>query len=343
MSAPTDSPTKFSRKDFQSDQEVRWCPGCGDYSILAQTQATMPSLGVAPHNVVFISGIGCAARFPYYMETYGFHSIHGRALAVASGAKITNPKLKIFVISGDGDGLSIGGNHFLHALRRNLDITYVLFNNQIYGLTKGQYSPTSEKGKKTKSSPFGSVEDPIHPLCLALAAESSFVARSIDTDTKHLAQVVERASRHKGTSFVEVYQNCIIFNDKTFAPLSDREQKAETCLYLEHGKPLLFGADRKKGIRVASGGLAPEIVTLGENGVTEADILVHDENGSPQYAEMLARMWAPEWPVPMGVIHAHERPTFEENLYAQIEDAKKRLGPGSLQKMLEEGDVWEVA
>ena len=258
-----------------SDQEVRWCPGCGDYSILAQTQKVMPDFGYARENIVFISGIGCSGRLPYYMNTYGFHTIHGRAPTLATGLKAARPDLMVWVITGDGDALSIGGNHVIHSMRRNVDINLVMFNNRIYGLTKGQASPTSEFGKKTKSTPLGSVDTPIMPLTIALAAEASFVARSVDTHTEHLQGTLERAGRHRGSSFVEVLQNCNIFNDGAWRDFTDREVREDRMLVLEHGKPMIFGKDRDKGIRLR--GLHPEVVTIGEDGVTEADLLVHDE------------------------------------------------------------------
>ena len=280
-----------------SDQEVRWCPGCGDYSILAQTQKVMPDFGYARENIVFISGIGCSGRLPYYMNTYGFHTIHGRAPTLATGLKAARPDLMVWVITGDGDALSIGGNHVIHSMRRNVDINLVMFNNRIYGLTKGQASPTSEFGKKTKSTPAGTVDTPIMPLTIALAAEASFVARSVDTHTEHLQGTLERAGRHKGSSFVEVLQNCNIFNDGAWRDFTDREVREDRMLFLEHGKPMIFGKDRDKGIRLD--GLHPEVVTIGENGVTEADLLVHDEQAEEPYlALMLSRMFWPALPGP---------------------------------------------
>jgi len=331
----------LTRKDFVSDQEVRWCPGCGDYSILAQTQKVLPDLGIPRERFVFISGIGCSSRFPYYMNTYGFHSIHGRAPTVATGLKITHPELSVWVVTGDGDGLSIGGNHLLHVMRRNLDITIVLFNNRIYGLTKGQYSPTSELGKKTKSSPMGTIEQPIHPLNIALASEATFVARSIDIDTEHLAATLERAARHKGVSFVEVYQNCNVFNDGAYRSFTEKAIRPDQVLYLEHGKPMIFGRDRNRGIRLRS--MMPEVVTIGENGVGPDDVAVHDEAAeSPVMAYLLAHMGQPEFPVPVGVFRAVQRPTYEELVGQQIDEARKLLGPASLEKMFNAGDTWEV-
>jgi len=331
---------KLTRKDFVSDQEVRWCPGCGDYSILAQMQKVMPELGIPREKIVFVSGIGCSSRFPYYMNTYGFHSIHGRAPALATGIKSVNPDLSVWVITGDGDGLSIGGNHLLHTLRRNLDINIVLFNNRIYGLTKGQYSPTSEFGKKTKSSPFGSIDYPLNPLSVALGAEATFVARSVDRDTKHLVEILERAARHKGTSFVEVFQNCNIFNDGAFEAFVDRSVRDDRMIYLEHGKPLIFGKDRNKGIRWSKQGL--EVVELG-NGITEADLLVHDEQRpNPSPAFLLAHMEYPEFPVPVGVFRAVDRPTYEVLLEEQVQAAIRQRGKGDLEKLLRSGDTWVI-
>ena len=292
LSAENAAVIQLTRKDFVSDQEVRWCPGCGDYSILAQTQKVMPDFGYARENIVFISGIGCSGRLPYYMNTYGFHTIHGRAPTLATGLKAARPDLMVWVITGDGDALSIGGNHVIHSMRRNVDINLVMFNNRIYGLTKGQASPTSEFGKKTKSTPAGTVDTPIVPLTIALAAEASFVARSVDTHTEHLQMTLERAGRHKGSSFVEVLQNCNIFNDGAWRDFTDREVREDRMLFLEHGQPMIFGKDRDKGIRLA--GLHPEVVTIGENGVTEADLLVHDEqaDGAVPGADAVAHVLA---------------------------------------------------
>jgi 2-oxoglutarate ferredoxin oxidoreductase subunit beta len=331
---------KLTRKDFVSDQEVRWCPGCGDYSILAQMQKVLPDLGIPREKFVFVSGIGCSSRFPYYMNTYGFHSIHGRAPAVATGIKASNPELSVWVITGDGDGLSIGGNQLIHAIRRNLDINIVLFNNRIYGLTKGQYSPTSEFGKKTKSTPMGSIDTPLNPLSVALGAEASFVARSVDRDTQHLAETLERAAKHKGTSFVEVFQNCNIFNDGAFDQFTDKPVRDDRMLYLEHEKPLIFGKEGDKGIRL--NGTKLEVVSLG-NGISESDLLVHDEHAKdPTLAFMLGRMEYPAWPVPVGVFRAVERPTYEDLMEMQIETAVNLWGKGNLDKLLHSGDTWVV-
>ena len=332
---------RLTRADFASDQTVRWCPGCGDYSILAQTQKLMPSLGIPREKLVFISGIGCSSRFPYYMNTYGFHSIHGRAPTLATGLKISRPDLSIWVVTGDGDGLSIGGNHLVHAMRRNLDVKILLFNNRIYGLTKGQYSPTSELGKKTKSSPFGTAEQPINPLGIALASECTFVARSVDTDTQHLTHILERAARHKGTAFVEIYQNCNIFNDGAFEAFTARDVRSDRMIALEHGKPLIFGKERGRGIRLRN--FEPEVVSIGPDGVGEADLLVHDEQAhEPALAYLLSRMTYPDFPVPVGVFYKADRPCLEDVIEKQATQATASLGAGSLKRLLNSGATWTV-
>jgi 2-oxoglutarate ferredoxin oxidoreductase subunit beta len=334
-------PGQLKKADFVSDQEVRWCPGCGDYAILNNVQKVMPDLGIPREKIVFVSGIGCSSRFPYYMNTYGFHGIHGRAPAIATGIKCANPELSVWVITGDGDALSIGGNHFIHAIRRNLDIKYILFNNRIYGLTKGQYSPTSEFGKKTKSTPSGTIDYPINPLSLAIASESTFVARSIDIDVKHLGAMVEAAAKHKGISFIEVYQNCNIFNDGAFDSFAERTVRPDRVLYLEHGKPMVFGKNRDKGIRM--NGALPEVVTIGENGIAENDLLVHDIHlNDPSVAFMLARMEQPEFPQPVGIFRAIDRPTYEDMMTDQIEVAVAKSGLGNLEKLINSGDTWVV-
>jgi 2-oxoglutarate/2-oxoacid ferredoxin oxidoreductase subunit beta len=334
-------PVKLTKKDFVSDQEVRWCPGCGDYAILAQVQKVMPELGVTRENTVFVSGIGCSSRFPYYMNTYGFHTIHGRAPAVATGIKASNPELSVWVITGDGDALSIGGNHLIHAIRRNLDINIILFNNRIYGLTKGQYSPTSEFGKKTKSTPFGVIDYPLNPLSVALAAEATFVARSVDTHTAHLQMIVERAMRHKGISFVEVYQNCNIFNDGAFDMFTDKGVKEDRMIELEHGKPLVYGRERNHGVRMGAD-MHLEVAELGGD-VTETDLIVHNEKAADSYlAYMLARMEYPAYPVPIGVFRDVERPTYEDMLEEQISAAVEKAGPGNLEKLINSGDTWVI-
>jgi 2-oxoglutarate ferredoxin oxidoreductase subunit beta len=323
-----------------SDQEVRWCPGCGDYAILAQVQKVMPDLGIKRENTVFVSGIGCSSRFPYYMNTYGFHGIHGRAPAIATGIKASNPELSVWVITGDGDALSIGGNHLIHAIRRNLDINIILFNNRIYGLTKGQYSPTSEFGKRTKSAPFGVIDYPLNPLSVALAAEATFVARSVDRHTEHLQMVVERAMYHKGVSFVEVYQNCNIFNDGAFDMFAARELKDERMIELEHGKPLVYGKNRDRGIMLR--GTHLEVVNLGD-GASESDLIVHDEKAPDSYlAYMLARMEYPDYPVPVGVFRDIEKPTYEDLMAEQIDSAVQKQGPGNLEKLIDSGDTWTI-
>jgi 2-oxoglutarate ferredoxin oxidoreductase subunit beta len=329
----------LTRKDFVSDQEVRWCPGCGDYSILAQTQKVMPDFGYPKENIVFISGIGCSGRLPYYMSTYGFHTIHGRAPAIATGLKAARPDLMVWVITGDGDALSIGGNHLIHTLRRNVDVRIVMFNNRIYGLTKGQASPTSELGKVTKSTPYGTVDYPISPLAIALAAESSFIARSVDTFTDHMQKTLDRAGRHKGAAFVEVLQNCNIFNDGAHREFTDREVRDDRTLVLEHGQPMIFGKDRDKGIRL--NGHQPEVVTIGEDGVTEADLLVHDQT-DPLIAFMLAHIYWPEFPVPVGVIRDIEKPTHDQMLVEQIAQATAARGAGDLRRLLNAGETWTV-
>ena len=329
----------LTRKDFVSDQEVRWCPGCGDYSILAQTQKVMPEFGYAKENIVFISGIGCSGRLPYYMNTYGFHTIHGRAPAIATGLKGARPELMVWVITGDGDALSIGGNHLIHSMRRNVDINLIMFNNRIYGLTKGQASPTSEFGKVTKSTPNGTIDYPLSPLGIALAAEASFIARSVDTHTEHLQTTLERAGRHRGSVFVEVLQNCNIFNDGAHREFTDREVRDDRTLVLEHGKPMIFGRERNRGLRL--NGHRPEIVTIGEDGMTEADILVHDED-DPLLAAMLSTIYWPEFPVPVGVIRSVQRPTHSELLNQQVEDAIAKRGRGNLTDLLDSGETWIV-
>jgi len=329
--------TALTRKDFVTDQEVRWCPGCGDYAILAQVQKVMPEFGIPRENIVFISGIGCSSRFPYYMNTYGFHTIHGRAPALATGLKVSRPDLDVWVVTGDGDGLSIGGNHLIHALRRNIDFNILLFNNRIYGLTKGQYSPTSEVGKVTKSTPMGSIDYPFNPITVALGASATFVARTIDVEQKHLGETLKRAHAHRGASFVEILQNCNIFNDGAFNDLSDKAIKADHQLVLEHGKPLIFGKNRDKGIRM--NGQRAEVVTLGD-GVTEKDLVVHDETNLA-LAFMLANFEAP-MPAPIGVFYATSRPTYDAAMNAQLAEAKAKQGAGDIAALLKRGDVWTV-
>lgn len=333
--------TALTRKDFQTDQEVRWCPGCGDYAILAAVQRFMPSLGIPKENIVFVSGIGCSSRFPYYMNTYGFHTIHGRAPAVATGVKLANPNLSVWMVSGDGDALSIGGNHLMHLMRRNVDIKVLMFNNRIYGLTKGQYSPTSELGKKTKSTPMGTVDYPLNPISFALGAEASFVARSVDVEAKHLESVLERAAKHKGTAFIEILQNCNVFNDGAWDPITEKATKAERVLKLEHGKPLVFGKNGEKGIKLSGkNGLTPEII---DTSVNADQALVFDENAEGgALGFLLSRLEYPTHPVPIGVFRAVERPTYEVGVKAQIEAAKARRGAGDIDAMLRQGETWTV-
>ena len=335
---PSAVPT-LTAKDFKSDQDERWCPGCGDYSILAQTRRIMPELGIPKEDIVFISGIGCSSRFPYYMNTYGFHTIHGRAPTIASGLKMANPDLSVWVITGDGDALSIGGNHFIHLMRRNFDINVLLFNNRIYGLTKGQYSPTSEQGKNTKSSPFGSLETPFNPISLALAAGSTFVARSLDTDPEHLRSIIKAAFEHKGTSFIEIYQNCNIFNDGAFFQYTKKETKADNTVSLKHGEPLVFGKELEKGIRL--NGFQPEVTTT-SNGTD--DLIVHDQYAeNTTLANFLARMSdMPEMPHPIGIFRSVQHNCYEDMMTGQIAFAKEKQGEGDLEALLNAGDTWVV-
>ena len=332
---------ELTRKDFQSDQDVRWCPGCGDYAILKAVQSVLPELGIPKEKFVVVSGIGCSSRFPYYMGTYGFHTIHGRAPAVATGLKLSRPELEVWVVTGDGDALSIGGNHLIHALRRNVGLKILLFNNRIYGLTKGQYSPTSEVGKRTSSTPFGSIDAPFDPLSLVLGAGAGFVARGVDIFQKELAEILRRAAAHPGSAFIEIYQNCNIFNDGAFSHVTDKDRRRSDVLYLEHGKPLVFGDEPRRGIRLS--GLELEVVELGGD-VGEDDCLVWDENRpDPALAFLLAQMRAPEFPTPIGVFRAVERPAFEEQVGAQVRTETERRGEGKLEDLLREGDTWEVA
>ncbi len=329
----------LTKKDFTSDQEVRWCPGCGDYAILSTVQAFMPELGVAPDDTVFVSGIGCSGRFSYYMDTYGVHGIHGRAPALATGIATANPDLSVWVVTGDGDGLSIGGNHLIHALRRNVNLKILLFNNQIYGLTKGQYSPTSEVGKVTKSTPFGSLDHPFNPIALALGAEASFVARTLDNDRQHLTDVLRQASQHRGTSFIEIYQNCNVFNDGAFDLLREKPQGVHNQIRLVDGEPIVFD-EGSRCVRVGENGRL-EIASVAE---TEPEsIVVHDVHGRPSLAFGLAHIsGGPTEPSCIGVFREEERPVYGEAMSAQVEQAVERLGRGSLDKLLHGGDTWVV-
>ena len=331
----------LSREDFVSDQEVRWCPGCGDYAVLAAVQSVMPTLGIPREKTVFVSGIGCSSRFPYYMNTYGFHGIHGRAPAIATGIAVARPDLDVWVITGDGDALSIGGNHFIHALRRNVNLKILLFNNQIYGLTKGQYSPTSEQGKVTKSTPFGSLEHPFNPVSLALGAEASFVARSIDVERKHLPEMLRRAAAHRGSAFIEIYQNCNIFNDGAFLALTSKEGRTQNRIYLEHGKPIRFGPDGERGVVMGSDGRV-EIVRVADAG--EDKLLVHDEHrDDPSLAFALSRIVdGPNGPTPLGVFRDVQRPAYGDGMEHQLRTAADQQGPGDLARLLSSGDTWTV-
>jgi 2-oxoglutarate/2-oxoacid ferredoxin oxidoreductase subunit beta len=330
-----------TKKDFQTDQEVRWCPGCGDYAILSAVQSVFPELGIPKEKFVVISGIGCSSRFPYYMNTFGFHTIHGRAPAVATGLKVTRPELEVWVATGDGDALSIGGNHTIHMLRRNVGLKVLLFNNKIYGLTKGQYSPTSEIGKKAKSTPYGSVDRPFNPLSLALGAEATFVARSVDVFQPHLKAVLRRAATHQGTAFIEILQNCNIFNDGAWENLTERDVKDDHTILVEHGKPLVFGKARDKGIRM--NGINLEVVSLGGD-VTEKDLIVHDEaHPNPAYAFLLSRMdFTPGFPTPLGVLRAVSAPLYEAGMNDQLRQVVAKKGKGDLGQLLRAGDTWEV-
>lgn len=343
MSEVTTAPVLTS-KDFQTDQEVRWCPGCGDYSILAQVQKIMPTLGIPRENIVIVSGIGCSSRFPYYMETFGMHSIHGRATAIASGLKAARPDLSVWIVSGDGDSLSIGGNHTIHMLRRNFNVNFMVFNNQIYGLTKGQYSPTSEEHKVTKSTPFGSIDHPFNPAALAMGADATFVARSMDRDPKHLQEMLLRSNAHIGASFLEIYQNCNIFNDGAFEIFTEKGTKAMETLFLEQGKPLLFGANKEKGIKLD--GFRPVVVELGE-GASADDCWVHDEKDFYK-AQILTRMFDDpriegHLPRPFGVFYQTERPCYEAQMQLQLDDIIAKKGKGDLNKLLRGNETWTIS
>ena len=331
----------LARKDFVSDQEVRWCPGCGDYAILAAIQRVMPELGIPREKIVFLSGIGCASRFPYYMNTYGLHGIHGRAPAIATGLATTRPDLSVWVVMGDGDALSIGGNHLIHALRRNVNLKLLMFNNQIYGLTKGQYSPTSEQGKVTKSTPFGSLERPFNPVSVALGAEGTFVARTMDVERKHLPAVLRRAAAHRGSAFVEIYQNCNIFNDGAFLALTSKEGGSRNRIYLEHGKPVRFGTDLEKGVRMDKDGRL-EIVSVSD--VDISHLVVHDEHrDNPSLAFALSRIAeGPTTPTPFGIFRDVERPVYGEVMENQLRSASEKQGPGDLERLLFTEDTWTV-
>ena len=330
---------ELSRKDFVTANDVRWCPGCGDYAILNSLQRTFPELGVPRENFVIISGIGCSSRFPYYMNTYGFHTIHGRAPTVATGVKVANPDLSVWIVTGDGDGLSIGGNHLMHLLRRNVNVTVLLFNNRIYGLTKGQYSPTSPVGTRTKTTPTGSIDNPLNPLMFALGAEATFIARTVDNNVKHMVETFKAAHEHQGVSFVEILQNCVIFNDSAWDPVYGKENRDNQMLFLEAGKPLLFGKNKEKGIRL--NGLIPEVIDAAT--AAPGEILIHQpDHPSPLYSQLLATMGLPDFPSPMGVIRQIQRPTYESLIHDQVEEAKAKKGAGTWKELLHGGSTWTV-
>jgi 2-oxoglutarate ferredoxin oxidoreductase subunit beta len=338
MAAPS-----LTRKDFVSDQDIRWCPGCGDYSILANVQKVMPELGVPRENVVFVSGIGCSSRFPYYMDTFGFHTIHGRAPAFATGMKAARPELSLWVVTGDGDGLSIGGNHLLHTLRRNLDLQILLFNNRVYGLTKGQYSPTSREGMQSKSTPTGSIDHPVDPVTFALGAGATFVARTVDVDANHLQATLKRAHAHPGTAFVEILQNCPVYNDDEWIEVEDRKTRLDAGLVLEDGEPLVYGSKgARRGIRIRDG--IPSVIELEDDDDPVAlRVAVHSESQqSPALAFALASLTRPDFPLPMGVFRAVEKSTYESMLQQQVDTALSDRGPGDLEALLHSGDTWTV-
>ena len=334
-------PDKLTQKDFATDQEVRWCPGCGDYAILKAMQRTLADIGVKKETTVFVSGIGCAARFPYYMATYGFHTIHGRAPAIGTGVKLANPDLDVWIVTGDGDALSIGGNHLLHVLRRNVNVQILLFNNEIYGLTKGQYSPTSRAGTRSPSTPLGSIENPVSAAAFALGAGARFVARSVDTMQVHLPYVFRRAYEHNGTSFVEIFQNCIVYNNGVFSQFTDKDIAADNEIILEHGKPLIFGKEKHLGLRVKAGFFELEVVTIGKNGITDADILIHDETNRA-LADMLALMEPPQFPVAIGVLYCHPTPSYEDGIMDHMDEAKPHGTSVDLNALLRRGHTWTI-
>lgn len=337
----TEQKANLTFKDFKSDQEVRWCPGCGDHAILNSIQKALAELGTPKEKYAIISGIGCSSRFPYYMDTFGFHGIHGRAAAIASGVKVANPDLSVWEITGDGDSLAIGGNHFIHLVRRNISVNLVLFNNEIYGLTKGQYSPTSQKGILTKTSPYGTIEAPFHPGELVIGAQGKFFARTIDTNVKLSTKIFIEAGEHEGTSVVEVLQNCVIFNDKTFAEISDREVKDERQIILEHGKSMIFGKNRDKGLVLD--GLKLKVVKIGEGGITEKDLLVHVSNeNNPGIHSMLANMRWPNYPVALGVIRNVSAPTYDQAMENQINKVKESSKIKNMDDLFRSGNTWEV-
>jgi len=334
---------KLTSRDFQSDQDVRWCPGCGDYSILANIQRVMPEFGIPRENFVFVSGIGCSSRFPYYMNTYGMHTIHGRAPAFATGIKCSRPELSVWVVTGDGDGLSIGGNHLLHTIRRNVDLQILLFNNRVYGLTKGQYSPTSRVGMRTKSSPEGAIDHPVDPIAFALGAGATFVARTVDVYASHMQEVLRRAYAHPGTAFIEILQNCPVYNDDEWIEVEDRKKRVETSLVLEDGQPLVWGADgQRKGIRIQDG--VPSVLELesGDDPIEKGVAVHRDRYETPAYAFVLASLGRPDFPIPLGVFRAVETSTYEAMLAQQVDDAIASRGPGDLASLLHSGETWTI-
>ena len=329
---------QLTKKDFSSDQDVRWCPGCGDYAILAQVQKTFPDLGISKENIVVVSGIGCSSRFPYYMNTYGFHSIHGRAPAIASGVKLSNPELSVWVITGDGDAMSIGGNHFIHVLRRNIDMNILLFNNRIYGLTKGQYSPTSEVGKVTKSTPLGSLDYPFNPPALAFGASATFIARTIDRELKHMGNIIKLSEQHKGTSFIEIYQNCNIFNDGAFSNLTDKEVKSDNVIAVEENMPMTFGKEKDKGLILDGHNF--KVVTIGDN-ISLDDLMVHNPEDKKLGLILSEMTYDESLPVPIGILYKENKPTYESMLISQINKAKE-VQKIDLQSIIAGSNTWEV-
>jgi len=334
-------PDKLTPKDYASDQEVRWCPGCGDYAIVRAMQNTLAEIQASPENTVFVSGIGCAARFPYYMATYGFHTIHGRAASIATGTKLANPELDVWVISGDGDSLSIGGNHLMHVLRRNVDLQYILFNNEIYGLTKGQYSPTSHIGTHSPSTPLGSLDNPVSGTEFALGCGARFVARGVDTQQKHLPEIFKRAKSHRGASFVEVFQNCIVYNDGVFDNFAKKSVANDQQIVCEHGKPLIFGKNKDNGIRLVPNQMALEVVTIGKNGISVDDILIHDETNK-MAAYLLADMKSPAFPIAIGVLYCNPTTTYEAAVHEQMLSEIEKTPQPDLNSLLRQGSTWTV-
>ncbi|MCB1121890.1 MAG: 2-oxoacid:ferredoxin oxidoreductase subunit beta [Verrucomicrobiae bacterium] len=342
MSTQTIEEAPLTKKDFVTPNDVRWCPGCGDYAILNSLQRTLPELGIPKENYVVVSGIGCSSRFPYYMNTYGFHTIHGRGPTVATGVKVANPELCVWMITGDGDGLSIGGNHLMHTLRRNVDINILLFNNRVYGLTKGQYSPTSPVGTRTKTTPMGSIDNPINPILFALGAEATFIARTIDTNPKHMVDTFKAAQAHKGVSFVEIFQNCVIFNNKTWEPVYGRQNRDDNMLFLEEGQPMVFGKEEKKGI--IWNGIKPEVISLGDATPEEKNVLIHTPRREGSlYTAMLAEMNHPEFPTPIGILRQVDKPTYDQQIHVQVEEAMASRGKKTdLQSIVQGSSTWTI-